>query len=248
MPTFADTDFSLYYYADITTLLAHDLSFLPAGAVVISRLPAGLTGAIYTPTFANFGNRWVEVQNFDDTGSGDAIINCIMAGAGTNTPYFVLASETATSKNARLGIPIAGLTADRYWNHQDQSGDLVTVGTAGNPPQAGFLGRVNVTAKTADIASTKLTDTTPAGMYRVSYLMEDTTQDVTAGILTLTLSWTDDVGATTATATQTLAAVGRTSGVITLYLASGNITYATTHTLGFGTSQYALRMRCEYLG
>lgn len=249
MPTYSDQDFSLYYYADITTLLAHDLSLLPSGAVVTSRLPAGLSGATYTPAFANFENIFNEAQSFDDTNTGDAVIKAQMVGAVANTPYFILAVEAATAKNGRLGIPVTGLTADRFWNCQDNSGDLVTVGSsAAVPPASTFMGKVNATAKTADIASTKLTDATPAGMYRVSYVIEDTTADVTAGILTLTLSWTDDIGATTATATQTLATQGRTAGAVTLYLASGNITYATTHTLGFGTSQYALRMRCEYLG
>lgn len=97
----------------------------------------------------------------------------------------------------------------------------------------------------ADVTTTTLTST--VGTYRVSYSLQDTTSDVTAGIVTLTIGYTDGAGATTATATQTLTGVGRSSGSVYLQLASGNLTYATSHTGIFGSAKYALYLSVERL-
>lgn len=104
---------------------------------------------------------------------------------------------------------------------------------------------VSLTAQAADIAATNLA--TVAGLYRVSYSLQDTTSDVTAGAVTLTLAFTDGAGSTSTTAVQTLTGLGRQSGSIYLQLASGNLTYATTHTGLFGTAKYALYISVERL-
>jgi WD40 repeat protein len=121
-------------------------------------------------------------------------------------------------------------------------------GRAAGSPGAGRIAFYNLTGQTADVASSKITNATAAGMYRVEYVLADTTSDITAGTVTLTISWTDDVGATTATANQLLTGTGRMPGDVVLYLASGDITFATTHTGIFGSAAYALRIRCAYLG
>lgn len=97
---------------------------------------------------------------------------------------------------------------------------------------------VALTNQGADITATNLATTT--GTYQVNYVLEDTTADVTAGTVTLTISWTDGAGATTVVANQLLTGTGRTSGVIYVQLASGNLTYAITHTGAYGTAKYAL--------
>ncbi len=102
---------------------------------------------------------------------------------------------------------------------------------------------VSLTGQAADIATVTLAST--AGLYRVSYSLQDTTADVTAGAVVLTLSYTDGAGATTNTATQSLVGVGRQAGSVYLQLASGNLTYATTHTGLFGTATYALYITVE---
>lgn len=108
-----------------------------------------------------------------------------------------------------------------------------------------IVDHVALTGQTADIGATNFTNAQTAGLYRINYILQDTTADVTAGTLTLTISWTDDAGATTATASQVLTAAGRTSGVIYVQLASGNLTYATTHTGIFGSAVYGLYMTAE---
>jgi hypothetical protein len=104
---------------------------------------------------------------------------------------------------------------------------------------------VALTNQGADIAPANLA--TVAGLYRVSYSLQDTTADITAGAVTLTISYTDGAGATTDTAVQVLTGTGRTKGSIYVQLASGNLTYATTHTGIFGTAKYALYITTERL-
>ena len=244
MPTFADNDFQLYYVNDINTRLLFDMANLPSGTFVTLSVPA-VSGNIKL-ALANYANIFTVQQIFVDN-SVDAPIVCNISAVSTN-PYFEQVNDVANAFNMLLGIPVAGFTRNRIVNWQDQTGNIVLAGANADPPPVGAIGKVNRTVQGADIASTKLTDTTVTGMYRVGYVLEDTTSDVTAGILTLTISWTDDVGATTATATQALTGTGRAQGTVALYLASGNITYAVTHTGIYGAAKYALRMRCEAIG
>jgi len=150
----------------------------------------------------------------------------------------------------KLALEVSGITTGttRTATAPNVPGLLGLIGNGANPPATGAIGKVDLTGQTGDIASTKLTDTTPAGQYLIHCVLEDTAADVTAGVATVTFSWTDDAGATTQTVTQTLAAAGRSALSFPLYLASGNITYAVTHTGIFGASQYALRVRAAFLG
>jgi hypothetical protein len=150
----------------------------------------------------------------------------------------------------KLALEVSAITAGttRTASAPNVPGLLVLAGNGADPPAAGAIGKVNRTAQVADIASTKLTDTTPAGLYVVSCALECTTADGAAGSVIVTFSWTDDVGATTQVLTQVLTATGRQTLTFTVYLASGNITYAVTHTVGYGTSQYALRVRAGFTG
>lgn len=103
----------------------------------------------------------------------------------------------------------------------------------------------SLTNQGADITTTNFTNAGVAGLYRVSYSLQDTTADITAGAVILTIAYTDGAGSTTSTATQLLTGTGRQSGVIYIQLASGNITYAISHTGIFGSAKYALHMTCE---
>ncbi len=126
----------------------------------------------------------------------------------------------------------------------DGSKQLIS-GTAANLATAGIptVTNVSLTGQVADIGATNLA--TVAGLYLVSYSLQDTTADLTAGAVVLTISYTDGAGATTATATQLLTAVGRQSGSVYVQLASGNLTYTTTHSGIFGSSVYALYITTE---
>lgn len=106
------------------------------------------------------------------------------------------------------------------------------------------------TGQNADISATPFAGTVAPGTYRVSYSLLDTTADVTAGAVTLTIAWTDGAGAATSSSSPVaLTGLGtlRASGVFYLQLASGNVTYAITHTGVFGTATYALYIAFERL-
>jgi len=123
----------------------------------------------------------------------------------------------------------------------------------GNDPPAvasARLGKVDLTAQVADIATTALSSTPPAGVYEVEVYLMTTTADAAAGTLTVTIGWTDNVGATTSTPITlfSLAATGRTTGRQIVRIASGNLTYAVTITGGYGTSAYAIYARVVALG
>lgn len=106
---------------------------------------------------------------------------------------------------------------------------------------------VALTAQGANIATTNCSGADVAGVYRVSAYLQDTTADAAAGTVTLTFTWTDDVGSTTSALTQALITTGRQSSVFFVRLASGNLTYATTHTGIFGSSLYAVHFTVERL-
>lgn len=104
---------------------------------------------------------------------------------------------------------------------------------------------VQLTTQSADIGSTTLVST--AGLYRVSYYLVDTTSAVGAGAVTVTIGWTDAGGAKTAVSSSVLL-TGTTSfaqGTVFVQLASGNLTYLTSHTGIFSTAKYALYLSVE---
>lgn len=101
-------------------------------------------------------------------------------------------------------------------------------------------------AKTGDIAATPFTEATPGALYRVNYYLETVVADGAAGAVTLTFAFTDDAGATTiASSALSLAAQGRTSGIVLVRLASGSLTYAITHTGSYGTATYSVQIVLE---
>jgi hypothetical protein len=105
---------------------------------------------------------------------------------------------------------------------------------------------VNLTNQGADIGTTTLTSV--AGFYHVLAVLEDTTTDGGGGSVTLTINWTDDATTAAASITENFAGIGRTAMSQPLYLASGNLTYAITHSGNYGTAKYGLRIRVVPLG
>lgn len=100
---------------------------------------------------------------------------------------------------------------------------------------------IDYTAQTADLNDT-LTGLSGAAIVMVYHAC---TVAGTAGNLATTLSWTDEVGATTSkpAADLSLGAVGRASGSIVLFVASGAVAVATSLTGVIGSPQYSLRVR-----
>ena|SRR6267378_756863 len=142
----------------------------------------------------------------------------------------------------------AGIATAQTVRYPEASGTLALRGDGADPPAAGFMGKVNRTAQTADIASVRLTDTCPAGQYLIAGELECTTGAGGAGAVTVTFSWTNDSGAKTSSVTLSLATAGSTPILIPAYLASGDVTWAVTHTGLYLTSQYAIRVRPISLG
>lgn len=145
-----------------------------------------------------------------------------------------------------VGKPDVTLLANT-WNLAQTFTVPIAPASGGTGSTIRFVTNIALTAQAADITTTNITNGNVAGTYRVSYDLLDTTADATAGVVTLTLAYTDAAGSTTNTTTQVLTGLGRSSGSVYIQLASGSISYATSHTGLFGTAKYALYICLERL-
>jgi hypothetical protein len=115
-----------------------------------------------------------------------------------------------------------------------------------------ILGSVSLASQTASVAYTNLVPTPAAGLYRVVAVAQATTA-ATSGSgcsLAVTIGYTDSAGATTNNTISglSLAALGRSTGTMSLMVASGALTYSTTRTAGTCSGdQYALNLIAERL-
>ena len=135
------------------------------------------------------------------------------------------------------GIFTHANSADRTYTFQD---------TPGTVPLA--VATVALTAQVAAISSTNFANSSTAGTYRVSYSLLTTTADAAAGTIQLSVAFTDNAGATTVVSTALiLTALGRTTGVFFVRLASGSVAYSTILGGIIGTSVYALYISLERL-
>jgi hypothetical protein len=107
---------------------------------------------------------------------------------------------------------------------------------------------VALTAQSASIGSTNFTNGGVAGNYRLNYYLNATTLNIGATSIMLTIAWTDDAGATTTSSIALpLTALGRTSGIFYIQLASGSVSYSTTLIDATGLARYSLYMDLERL-
>lgn len=149
-------------------------------------------------------------------------------------------------------------TAARNFGLGDVGGNIVIAGDQAPAVSAGRLGKVDLTGQTAGIGSTNLSNTPPAGIYKVDVVVVCTTASgAGAPTLDFNLAWTDVLGATNRNATANpgetafplpLSTTGRTAATYTIHVASGNIAYSTTVNAAAGTPQYALYIRTVALG
>lgn len=231
-------------------------SYPGAATQVTSYLPA----AGGTLAAVGNANTWALQQAFQ----GGAVVTIpatldFIGDYGSGDPAFATLTDNNAGGVVSLKGPGVGYGVARTQRFQDGDGFLALQGSAGglavqvgnstDPPASGAMGKVNRTAQSAAVASTKLTNATSAGYYLVHYTLEDTTSDITAGTIQFQINYTDDIGATTQTgATLALTATGRDRGSFNVYLASGDISYQTNLVGIIGTARYALRVRCTYLG
>ena len=203
-------------------------------------------------TIASGGNLTIQMPDYIPTGGSVRVLPLPLDQGTASTQVFtsggVGAFSTAPAWTEITDLLNRSTTAT--WTAAQNFVDTQVIGgRSSGPPGTGKIAKYDATAQTADVAAgSKITNATAAGMYRIEAYLADTTADLAAGAVTLTLSWTDDVGATTATLTQVLTGIGRSVLDQVLYLASGNITFGVSHTGIFGSAQYAYRIRCAYLG
>lgn len=224
---------------------------------------SGFFGELQTQTPGLTGNRF---YSFPD-GSGQVVIGgvaAVLVGAATSTFTSNTAGSgasfsdlTVTSKKLRFvlsgavgsnSITLAN-TAARNYGLGNLAGNIVIVGDDPPAVASGALGKEDLTAQAADITSVNLSNTPPAGLYMVEAYLVCTALDAGAGTATLTLGWTDVLGATTdATVTKALTSTGRSKAIIPMQVSSGNITYTITGGGTYGTARYALYLRVLALG
>lgn len=211
--------------------------------------------------------------NIDSGSANNEVI--FYSGVSGNEVYGVLENggtdtDSANSWSAVLGrlellsgdFSIKGITNDgstAIYSGKDSDGvEVYSLDTNGkvnvyNGLSAEGMGHpvildvLDLAGQGADITSTNFANCNTDGLYRISYSLLVTTADGAAGDITLTIGWTDGVGATTKTENLVLTTTGRATGVIFVQLASGNITYAVAHTGDYGTSEYALYCTAERL-
>lgn len=236
MPFFEDVNFALVNAADNTKKAYFDASNLTTNTESTIKLPA--TGASVAVTIAalEISQTFTDVQVFDDSATATAPVQISLGNTAANQ-YAATINDVTNANSGSVGIPVAGITGAREWLFPDASGTIALLAAV-----------INAAAQTADIAASS-TGAVPGAFYRVSYTLATSTADVTAGAVTVTFAYTDDAGATTtASMSLPLAALGRTTGSFVTYLASGQLTYATTHTGVFGSAAYTLRVRVDALG
>lgn len=180
------------------------------------------------------------------TGAGGANVD------GT-TSKFIFRDSTTTSKTFTFDISGFASSTHRKLKVSDTDGQtIVGVGNGGSAPSSG-LGSLALTAQTAAIAATNLTNSSPAGFYEVAYYLETTTANAGDGSIGFQVNYTDRVGATNQSVsglllTATTTGATALKGTFTLYLASGNITYQTNLTGAQTTSRYSVDVKVKYLG
>lgn len=222
LATAADNTFAtMQFIGEMTGL---DTSAFSEGAIVyLSSTTAGALTAT-EPQHPYFSQ---QIGTITKANMGDGRIALFVGGAHEGDDYGTNRNTFKIGPNAEFTVDTGKVT--EYNNIATEDYGL-----------AAIVDGVHLSGQTADITTTNFTNAGAAGNYEVDYYLQDTAADLTAGMLTLTIAWTDDAGATTATATQALTAVGRTYGKFPVRMASGNITYSVTHTGIFGTSQYRL--------
>ncbi len=112
-----------------------------------------------------------------------------------------------------------------------------------------IVDNVALTGQIAEIGATNFTNAGTAGFYKINwYLVAIITNTAPANLL-LTISWTDDAGATSvASGNLTWASAGRLRGSFPAQLASGSISYTVTFSTGArDTGTYAVYMTAERL-
>lgn len=118
-------------------------------------------------------------------------------------------------------------------------------GTATIAYARALLVALGLLAQVADIGATNLTGTNTTGLYLITVYLVVSTADITAGIVTVTIGWTDNGAARTQALSVNLIATNKDSATILAQRASGFVTYTVTHTGAYGAAAYSLYISAE---
>lgn len=240
---------------------AASISLRITGGALTRWLVLGSQGLFWRTDSSNFfaqlfhANTAARLYTFPDaTGNVPALPNA----ATTETGSGAIVRQVSPT----ITTPVIGSFITSQHNHQNAAGggtlDAAAIAAGTLPVARGGTGitydrvadTIALTNQSGDIAAANFANTVAPGTYRVSFYLEDTTADVAAGAVQLTVAFTDGNGATTKTsAAVALTGIGtvRDSGVFFVQLQSGNVTYAVAHTGIFGTAKYALYISFERL-
>lgn len=191
---------------------------------------------------------------------GLSMSNWAVTGTATDQVAVDVAALTSATNNIAVRSAITA-GANRYFLKDTGGAQSSLAGkftTYNNIATAAFgvpaiVDRQGLTNQSADIADTNFTNAGVAGEYRVSVYLLTTTSAVGAGTVTCTIKWNDGTtavaDAAAAIALTSTGTIGTAIGTATIFvrLASGNITYGTSHTGIFSTAKYALYVTCERL-
>lgn len=188
------------------------------------------------------------------TGGGNQFEQPLILGSNGSTNGTLRFEDLAGSGFvSSIAPPAAGFSANRSIVLPDIGGGILMVGTSavttsGGSPASGTVGKVDIAARTTAIASTGITNSTPAGMYMVSAQIACTVAG--AGTISLTMTAATDGGTRNiVVVTTNMAAVGLDTNTQPIYLASGNVTFTTAFsTSPVGSGTYVTRVRCSFLG
>lgn len=204
---------------------------------------AGFTGAneAYFEDFTPTGTH-ASVMLADGLISGDVAAGWLI-DRELRVSFFSITDGTNT-----ISIQPSSLPVDMILTLQSLAGIVPVAGDAVSPGSHG-MASVELTAQSAAISATNLTNTVHAGYYVVFYTIECTTTQVGAATVQFGIAYTDDIGATTQAGTAiTLTVTGRDRGSFQVYLASGDVTYNVAVTGVIGLGRFAVRARIVALG
>jgi hypothetical protein len=264
IPAFGTASETMATLGGLNTFTANNVFSATAPVTCRGGLGTNAASTGDTPLFvAQFSSGQVsDLATFTTSGAG-ALLRINYRGNFTDDSFAICEGPIDAGggdSTKRVYFDVSGITTatDRTLTVQDANGtiallssrgDYVTVGNDPPAVAAGAMGKVDLTAQAAAIGSTNLTNGAAVGYYRVSYYLEDTTSDVTAGTIQFGIAYTDDIGATTqAGAALALTATGRDRGAFQVYLVSGELSYSTTLVGLIGAARYALHVRVEFLG
>ena len=218
------------------------------GFILDAAIPVGFQDLIFPSAGGTVITSTATQSIFNKTIGATSRMRCGSSAADTNGMLFQ--RGTSTTVGLRLNQS-AVASAIRDWGVQNLSGTVLIVGDDPPAVASGSLGKVDSTGLTLAVGSTNLSNTPPAGIYRVYSVLTVTTAGGADRTIDVQIAWTDSRGAQTRNLAAVLAgnATNSVEFDYTLYVASGNLAYSTIVAGVVGAAPtYELRIRVVALG